>query len=123
LFKFQGNPQLLKLNSSLHYYQFLQSQLSVQNNFSLSLTYSTINVSLAVRSHSISQEIPCPLWKPKVHYCACNCLPLIPTFILIKPVHLCLGLATRLVPSHFPTKMINQEQTTATSDCFSSENR
>jgi hypothetical protein len=123
LFKFQGNPQLLKLNSSLHYYQFSQSKLSVKNNFSLSLTYSTVNFSFTARSHSISQEIPCPYWKPNVHYCTGNCLPLIPTYTLTKPVHLCLGLATSLVPSGFLSKVIKQEQMKHNSDCFSSKNQ
>ena len=38
------------------------------------------------------------------------------------PVHLCLGLATSLVPSGFLTKMFYQEQMQRTSDSFSSEN-
>jgi len=58
--------------------------LSAQNYFSVSLTHSTITFSLVAVSHSISQETPCHLWKPKVHYCACNCLPLILTFSPIK---------------------------------------
>lgn len=120
LFKFQGNPQLLKLNSSLHYYQFLKSQMSARNNFSVSLTHSTITFSLVAVSHSISQEIPCHLWKPKVNYCTCNCLPMILSFSPIKknPVHLCLGLATSLVPSGFLIKMFYQEEMKRTSNGF-----
>ena len=84
LFKFQGNPQLLKLRSSLHYYKFLLSQLLAQNKFSVSLTYSTITFSLVVKSHAIGQEITCHLWKPTVHYCASNCELLFLTFSPIK---------------------------------------
>ena len=69
---------------------------------------------------STSQEIPCILWNPKVHYCIHKCPPPVLTWdsliqstpplptswrsILILSSHLHLGLPSGLFPSDFPTK-------------------
>jgi len=38
-------------------------------------------------SFSASQEIPCVLWNPKVHYCIHKCSPPVPTVSQLDPVH------------------------------------
>jgi hypothetical protein len=42
----------------------------------------------ATNSHSASQEIPCLLWKLKVHYSVQNSPPLVPTLSQISQVHI-----------------------------------
>jgi len=69
-----------------------------------------------------SQEIPCTLWNPKVHYCIHKCPPPVPILsqldlvhiphptswrsFLILSSHLRLGLPSGLFPSGFPTKTL-----------------
>jgi len=68
---------------------------------------------------SASQEIPCILWKPKVHYCSHKSLPPVPILCHINPVphptwrsvlilssHLWPGLLSGLFPSILPTKTL-----------------
>jgi hypothetical protein len=40
-----------------------------------------------LNSHWASQEIPCLLWDPKVHYHVCMCLPLVLILSHMHPVH------------------------------------
>ena len=68
---------------------------------------------------SASQEIPCILWKTKVHYCSHKSLPPVPVLCHINPVphptsrsvlilssHLWPGLLSGLFPSILPTKTL-----------------
>jgi hypothetical protein len=73
-------------------------------------------------SHSASQEITRPLWKPKVHYRVYNSPPLVPILNQMNPVytfphyfpridlvlssHLRLDLPSGLIRSGFPTKIL-----------------
>jgi hypothetical protein len=45
-------------------------------------------------SHSASQEIPCLLWNPKVHYHVHNSPPEVSVLTQMQPVH--------TFPPHFP---------------------
>jgi hypothetical protein len=63
-----------------------------------------------------SQEIPCILWNPKVHYCTHKCQPSLPILSQLHPApttpsdflktHLHLGLPSGLFPSGFPTRTL-----------------
>jgi len=68
---------------------------------------------------SASQEIPCILWKPKVHYRIHKCPPPVPILRQINPAHaltshflnilfshLCLDLLRGLFPSDFTTNTL-----------------
>jgi len=59
-------------------------------------------------SHLASQEIPCLLWNPNVHYCVHKSLPLIPIPSQMHPIpkssHLHLGLLSGLYLKDFLTK-------------------
>jgi hypothetical protein len=85
------------------------------------LTYSMEQrTSWKANRSSASQEIPCILWKLKVHYCIQNSLPPVPILSQINPIrdphpsslrpililsfHLRLALPSGLHPSGFPTK-------------------
>jgi len=73
-------------------------------------------------SHSVSQEIPCLLYKPKVHYFVHNSRhgslswtrwiqstpspPISHRYIFILPSHLHLGLPSGLFPSCFLTEIL-----------------
>ena len=87
------------------------------------LTYSTEQRSPGIaRRFSVSQEIPCILWNPKVHYRIHKIPPPVPVLSQINPVHtphptswtsililsfhLSLGLPNGLSPSGFPTKTL-----------------
>jgi hypothetical protein len=48
-------------------------------------------------SHSANQEIPRPLWNPKVHYRVHNNLPLVPIVRQINPVHILTGYSVKIL--------------------------
>jgi hypothetical protein len=68
-------------------------------------------------SSEASQEIPCVLWNPKVHYRIHKSPPPVPILSHINPVHaphptilfshLRLGLPSGLLPSGLPTKILS----------------
>jgi hypothetical protein len=78
--------------------------------------------SLEANQFAASQEIPCILWNPKVHYHIHKCRPSVPILSQLNPVHtptshflkinpniipnLRLGLPSGLFPSRFPTKIL-----------------